>query len=66
MTVLTIYNKARDVIFGVTPYSRPAEPYMWRGQLRQNWSACGQHEVKYTQLRLCIILPVYFCIHHVQ
>jgi len=38
MTVLIIYNKARDVrvIYRKTPLSRPAEPCMWRGQLRQN------------------------------
>jgi len=30
-----------------TQITKPAKPFMWCGQLRQNWSANRKHEIHY-------------------
>jgi hypothetical protein len=34
------------------PYTRPAQPLMWYGQIRQNWAPYRQCGIEYTKLRL--------------
>ena len=59
-------------------YSRPVQPFMWCGQLGKIWSACGQHEIQYTERRMikytnsykykfiCVFFYTLCAIKHIQ